>query len=152
MSLTAHDIMNPDVVTARHDLSLHQLVLLLQTNAITGLPVLDGEGELVGVVSTRDLVRVEDEQAEEERSHYHARTSGSISELDEWQDDGRDLTVGDIMSVHVVSAGPNTSVKELAATMVDHDIHRVVILDGSTLDGIVGSLDILRAVSLGRLS
>ena len=67
MSLTAHDIMNPDVVTARHDLSLHQLVLLLQTNAITGLPVLDGEGELVGVVSTRDLVRVEDEQAEEER-------------------------------------------------------------------------------------
>ncbi|MEC8931338.1 MAG: CBS domain-containing protein, partial [Candidatus Latescibacterota bacterium] len=88
----------------------------------------------------------------ERSSHYHARTSGSIADFDDWQDDGRDLTVADIMSTNVVTAHRGTPVKELAEMMVSHDIHRIVILDGSNLVGIVGTLDILRAVSQGRLS
>ena len=79
-------------------------------------------------------------------------TSGSLADLDDWQDDGRDLTVADIMSTNVVIANRGTPVKELAEMMVSHDIHRIVILDGSNIVGIVGTLDILRAVSQGRLS
>ncbi|MEE3337616.1 MAG: CBS domain-containing protein [Candidatus Latescibacterota bacterium] len=92
------------------------------------------------------------EDASERSSHYHARTSGSIADLDDWQDDGRDLTVADIMSTNVVIAHRGTSVKELAEMMVTHDIHRIVILDASNIVGIVGTLDVLRAVSQGRLS
>lgn len=146
--------MNPDVVTARQDMTLSQLVLLLQTNAVTGLPVLDGSGALVGVVSTSDLMRTDDAFDEQvpSNSHYHARTSGSVHELADWQDDGHDKMVADIMSTHIISAAPDTPVRDLAEQMVSHDIHRVVILDGQKLVGIVSSLDILRAVSQGRLS
>ena len=156
MSLSARDIMNPDVVTARHNLLLPQLVLLLQTNAVTGLPVLDDEGSLVGVVSASDLLSVQEASSEDRQalgaSHYHARTSGSMDSLDDWQDDGRHKRVAGIMSTNVISASGDTTVSDLAEQMVSHDIHRVVICDGSDLIGIVSSLDILRAVSKGRIS
>ncbi|MBT6148346.1 MAG: CBS domain-containing protein, partial [Gemmatimonadetes bacterium] len=48
--------------------------------------------------------------------------------------------------------GPDTPVSDLAEQMVSHDIHRVVIREDLALIGIVSSLDILRAVSQGRLS
>ena len=84
--------------------------------------------------------------------HYHARTSGSMDALEEWEDDGRHKIVADIMSTNVIAAGPDTPVSDLAEQMVSHDIHRVVIREDLALIGIVSSLDILRAVSQGRLS
>ena len=113
-----------------------------------------GVWEYFTVLDGRPDMKVEclSEDASERSSHYHARTSGSIADLDDWQDDGRDLTVADIMSTNVVTAHRGTPVKELAEMMVTHDIHRIVILDGSNIVGIVGTLDILRAVSQGRLS
>ncbi len=58
-NLVAKDIMNADVIVAQDNMTVQELANLLTDNMITGVPVVDDSGKLVGVVSTTDIVRIE---------------------------------------------------------------------------------------------
>jgi len=151
MGRTARDIMNEDVVSARDDMTIRQLIFLLKSNLITGVPVLDKAGLLVGVVSESDTA-FGDAVAMDSDFHTHlaADTSGDL--------DGLDLAelgeahVRDIMSKTAITAESDTPIASLAEIMVTHRIHRVIIVQGSALRGIVSTMDILRAVKDGEIS
>lgn len=155
MALTAKDLMNPDVVSAREDMTVHQLMILLETNHITGVPVLDGSGALVGVVSASDIViadeDLEDHDPPESAFHHCAQDAAAESQMPPPAEGVGDLRVGRIMSRRVVTATPDTPVRQLAGTMHRRHIHRVIIVDDRRVAGIVSSLDILRAVGEGLL-
>jgi CBS domain-containing protein len=156
MGRTARDIMNEDVVSARDDMTIRQLIFLLKSNRITGVPVLDKAGLLVGVVSESDILLRDtafgDAVAMDSDFHTHlaADTSGDL--------DGLDLAelgeahVRDIMSKTAITAESDTPIASLAEIMVTHRIHRVIIVQGSALRGIVSTMDILRAVKDGKIS
>lgn len=156
MGICAKDIMTSNVVCAVEDMTIRELAHLLNEHRITGAPVLDAAGALVGVVSTTDIVLHDDALGEGPvlESDYHKQAESGGDAL--WEglapEEVGEGRVKDIMSREVVTARVDTPIEDLAGVMHEHRIHRVVVLDGDRLAGIVSTLDILRAVMERRVS
>ncbi|HSG06722.1 MAG TPA: CBS domain-containing protein [Longimicrobiales bacterium] len=178
--LTVRDVMSAAVVTISPDATARQLARLLADEEISGVPVVDDNGALMGVVSATDLVRLAAEDAD-----VHVASSALPSDravfpdpdgdeepdpdpygfflpedspfsgerlLDEFTESKLDaVLVSEIMTPVAFSVGPDDSVKELADFLVRGRIHRAVVVVGERLQGIVSSADVLRAVAEGRL-
>ena len=147
--LTAKDVMTKRVLTIRDDASVSELVSLLSEHMITGAPVVDADGKLVGVVSTTDLAR-------QSASRSIKRDHPPDFYLHGWElmdDDVRsfsveeesDQRVQDIMTPVIFSVSENATVSEMADTMVGGRIHRLIVTNGDTVLGIVTTLDLLKA-------
>ena len=61
------------------------------------------------------------------------------------------LRVSDVMTASVVSVTPDAEIAEVAKLLTKHGIHRVLVIDGETLVGVVSSLDLARLVAEGAL-
>jgi CBS domain-containing protein len=147
--MIAADIMRKHVITIRDTDTLQELTRLLLDNKITGAPVLDKDGRLVGVVSQTDLVRRSREDGEPRQPAAFHR-----GETDQWLgskgfevETPEYARVRDVMTPAVPSADASTPVEELARCMAAKHIHRLVITRGGKLAGIVTSIDIMRAVA-----
>lgn len=155
-TLTARDIMSADVVTVVPSLSLRAAAGVLRDHAITGAAVVNDTGMLIGVVSETDLVdreaqpRVRSFVVKESRTRSRAhprpaKTCEVLQAVEEPMDSG---TVGDVFSPYVITATPDASVADLAALMVRHRVHRLFIVAGQALAGVVSSMDVMKAVAL----
>lgn len=126
-SIRVGEIMTREVVTVRPEASLQELAYLLSRHQISGAPVMDDQGALLGVVSHSDLA---DSMARgEDRA-----------------------TVADIMAPYVYCASEETGLTELADLMLEKRIHRVLVLREHRLVGLVSSLDLIRALRNLRVS
>jgi CBS domain-containing protein len=154
MGLKAADIMKREVISVREDLSIADLVELLYDHRIGGVPVVDGAGALVGVVSATDVLLGDMVlgQAPAMETDYHTSPPMTPENWEvmriEPEDDRR---VRDLMSTGVITAQPETPIEELARIMHTHRIHRLIVIDGGRLAGIVTTMDILRAVMEKKL-
>lgn len=175
--IAVKDIMQTDVVTVTTDTTARHLARVLADEEISGVPVLDGNGNLAGVVSSTDLVRLAAEDAgvqvrangsavgvdpvldpdgqdeEEESDPYGFFLPEEVPFTDHRflemgpEDDFDTVLVKDIMTPVSFSVGPDTTVAELCEFLVRGRIHRAVVVEGSELLGIVTSADVLRAVA-----
>jgi CBS domain-containing protein len=130
--MRAMDIMEKGVVTVSPDLPLRSFEELLSGEDISGAPVTDDRGRVLGVATKTDIVRA---------------LADKVPDLFEI---GPELTVGEVMTTGAVAVEPDTPLAEVARTMVDGGLHRVLVAEGDRLVGIVSALDVLRAVA-GRL-
>lgn len=174
--MTVKDIMRGDVVTVPPDLTVRELTRLLSDQGITGVPVVTDSGEVLGVVSSTDVVRLAAEAAEvsvtgtrwipvaaaegdpedessDPYSDYFLPEDAPVVRP-EWAASGNDgpldnLTVSDIMTPVTFSVEPGTSVRDLADFLVRGRIHRALVLDDGRLKGIVTTMDVLQAVADG---
>lgn len=156
MGSKVRDWMRRDVRTVPEELSLAELDRRFLSEQVTGFPVTTREGRLVGVVSRSDVVR----QLSTERtwaemlSDYHQDWTGSepppepsLEEIGERT--GRRLegrTVGEVMARDPVTVGPDDDLSVAAAVLVSKRIHRVPVIEGGRLVGILSSLDIARSL------
>jgi CBS domain-containing protein len=148
--------MNKDVIVAHEDMTVQELANLLTTNMITGVPVVNGEGGLVGVVSETDIVRSSASRGrtaavrvQKESGYYLRGWEDQIdeSELREFhveEDDG--LLVRDIMTPLIFKVAEDASIAEMADTMIGGRIHRLIITNKDIVVGIVTTLDMLKAI------
>lgn len=152
--LTAKDIMNPDVVLVHDDMSVHELAATLTQHGISGAPVLDADGRLVGVVSLSDIV-ANDGKRQAIRGGEHVGDfflQGWEEELDETdlrpfhvvEDEG--LTVADILTSVIYTVDESTDIGTMADSMIQGRIHRLVVTRDGAVVGIVSTLDMLKAV------
>ena len=153
--LTAKDIMNPDVILVHDDMTVHELAAKLTDHGISGAPVLDRDGLLVGVVSLSDIV-ANDGQRSAIRGGEHVGDfflQGWEDELDETElrpfhvvndDDG--MTVADILTSVIYTVDENTDIATMADTMIQGRIHRLVVTRDDAVVGIVSTLDMLKAL------
>lgn len=143
--MIARDIMRTKVLTARPDMTVRELAQLLTENHITGVPVVDGAGRLVGVVSQTDLVRHELEPAEAaagaapafHRDPEQALPRGFSTLVPDY------TRVSEVMTPAAITEEEDAPLKDLARLMQKNHIHRVVITRQGRVRGIVTSMDLL---------
>lgn len=145
--MLAKEIMTRDVITVSPDASVEEVIKVLSEKGISGLPVTDQTGRLVGVVSEGDLL-VRTKQLH--FPSYLQFLAGVIylESLKRFEEEIRKavaVKVKDIMTEEVVTASPDTSVTELATLMTEKGINRIPILEDKKLVGIVSRADIIRA-------
>jgi CBS domain-containing protein len=154
--LTVKEIMNDDLLTLTDDTPIDEAIRTLEEYHITGAPVLNSGGELVGVFSTTDVLkrRVETEAGEAPRAGDYFASDPFSDDPDEYfgkedYDDvvlGRD-TVGQWMTTEVKAVTPETSVSDVCRRMVTERVHRLLVMEGKELRGIVSTFDIVRLVA-----
>ena len=116
----AKDIMTKDVVTVSLFDGTKKLAELLTQNQISGTPVLDGNGKIVGMVSEADIITKRGRQ------------------------------VKDIMNKQVISVTEESTLERIALLMSTYRIKRLPVLRGKELVGIVSRADIVGAVARGK--
>ena len=151
---TAKDVMNADVLTVEEGMTAEDLAAFFEDNEISGAPVVDAGGRLVGVVSLRNLAAA----ATHSGNAAPDRSDPGYS-LREWaeQFNPEDLkqlrvvdtetTVGDLMTPVLHTVALDTSVAECAQKMLEHHVHRLLVAAGDELQGIITSFDLLRLVA-----
>lgn len=143
--MLAKDIMRKDVVTVPPFMTLKELALLLDERRITGAPVVDGQGKILGVVSQTDLVRADREAAPGTVASYHRQADEAASSAGFHLEDPDRTRVEQIMTPGGLSLEESASAEEVARLMLGHRIHRILITRAGRLCGIVTSMDMVRA-------
>ena len=146
------DVMSPDIMTVADDMTTDELARYLTEHEISGAPVVDGQGHLVGVVSMTDIGRQVAEPSEfgsAERSESYRDTADDLTLEDLGQRfvEERAISVRDVMTPVVHQVPASASVAEAARIMIEQHIHRLVVTQGKQPVGIITSMDLLRVVA-----
>ena len=169
---TLTDIMTRPVKTVTPDQTLKELAEFFVEEGVSGAPVLSS-GLLVGVVSVTDLIEFDADG----RGQPAYETAGLERADDEWSDDGpssffadpwttesvdisarldtsgpiwnslEEHTVEDVMTRQLLTLDRGTPVQVAASRMTKAGVHRLLVMDGTELVGVVTTTDIVRAVA-----
>lgn len=143
--MRAHQIMTPQVITATVDTSVAEAARTMLEHHISGLPVLDAKGKLVGVVSQGDFMRRAEIGTQRRRSRWLKLLLGPGHEAADFvRESGR--KVGDVMNPSPITVTEDTTLEDVAATMEHNDIKRVPVMRGDKLVGIVTRTNLVQAV------
>ncbi len=139
--MRVRDIMTSTVVTATIATPFQELVDLMIRHGVSGVPVVDGDGRPVGVVSEADIIA-----KEAYRSFRFRPPDRSIGQQENtWAAKSRGLRAGDLMTVPVRTVRPDDLVRMAAARMVATGVNRFPVVDDTgRLVGIVSRSDVLR--------
>jgi CBS domain-containing protein len=150
MQKTAKDIMQSQVVTVSPDAPLHSTQRLFYEEGIHGAPVVDDQGRVVGMITSTDILRAatETEETTPTGPDYFGDDLDYPSGLlplatEDFQERLQDITVADFMTEGVVHVAPSTPISELARTIRENKIHRLLVVENGTLRGIVSTFDLV---------
>jgi CBS domain-containing protein len=149
--MRAIDVMTPNVTTVDPDLSVQGLATLLSERGISGAPVVDATGRMVGVVSEGDLLHraeIGTERRERRRSWWLDHFAADLAR-DYVKSHGR--TVKDIMTRDVVTVTDETDLADVATLLETKRIKRVPVMRDGKIVGIISRANLVRALG-ARLS
>ena len=129
------ELMQGHVMTVHSDDSVAEAIVALADAHVSGMPVVDRTGKVVGVLSTSDLLIAEAE-ADDSRGREGL-----------WNN----TLVQDIMTPRPFTVAPGEDVREAARQMLYAEVHRLFVSEGDQVVGIISTSDIVRAVATGRL-
>ncbi len=141
--LLAKDVMTSPVITVTPDTPVKEIARLLLTHHISGVPVVDAEGRLVGIVTEADLLYKERPEDQEPPTLLRLLRRGQIVEA-ERRAEG--TVARDVMTSPVVTVEPDTPLREVAALMTRRQINRLPVVQEGRVVGIVSRADVLRAL------
>lgn len=143
--MRARDVMSVNLITVSPNEPVRKAVALMLEHRISGLPVVDSEGALVGLLTENDLV-----MGTSSELPVHLQLLEDLLEareptrhLTQVQEIGKKM-IRDLMVEDLVTAGPDTPVGELIALLVKNDFKRIPIVSGGKLEGIVTRADIVK--------
>ena len=145
---TARDIMTPDPVTISPDASVGEAVRILLERHFNGLPVVDENGVLVGIICQSDLVA---QQKKLEMPSIFSLLDGFIPMFG-WKEAEQDfkkmtaLTVGQAMTASPLTVGPDADLESVATMMLKSKHYTLPVVEEGRLVGIIGKEDILRTL------
>lgn len=142
----AREFMTTDVIKIDASATIGQAVQLLRKHMISGLPVTDAQGRVIGVITGGDVLRAIQQRAQK---IYHSLFGPTQVIIDEnvWNEDSNrllNLPVEKMMSRSPFTVHPATPVGEIADLMIRQNIRRVFVLDNDKLVGIITRNDIVR--------
>lgn len=144
----AIDIMTRNVITVTPDVTVTELALLLASHGISGAPVVDETGGVIGVVTENDLI--------DQKKKIHIPTVVTILDsviyLENPERVGKEMkkmagvTVRDIYSREPVTVNEDTPLDEIATVMAEKKIHTLPVMRGEELVGVIGKRDIIKTL------
>jgi CBS domain-containing protein len=144
--MKASSVMTPDVVYVKRSASILEAIRLMLDNRVSGLPVLDDEGKVVGILTEGDLLHRTETATERQRPRWLQILMGPGRIAGEYiRTHGR--KVEEIMTRDLVSVTEDTALDEIVQLMERHRIKRVVVLREDLLAGIVSRADLLGALA-----
>jgi predicted transcriptional regulator len=146
------DLMNPDIMTVADEMTTDELARYLIEREISGAPVVDGQGQLIGVVSMTDIARNMAEPpdfASPGSSGFYRDDTTDLRPEGSGQRyiEERAVTVRDVMTPVIHHVPVTASVADVARVMVDRHSHRLVVTQGTDPVGIITSMDLLKMVA-----
>ena len=146
--LKAKDIMAREIITISPEAKTLDAARILLERRINGLPVVDADGRLVGILCQSDLVA---QQKRLSLPSFFNLLDGLIplASAKTWEQEIQRIsanTVAQAMTADPVTVSPDTSLEEIASLMVDRKLHTLPVVENGKLVGIVGKEDILRTL------
>jgi CBS domain-containing protein len=142
--LKAKDIMTRDVITIRPEATVEELARLLIEHRISGVPVIDNSGKLVGIVTENDLI------TQNKRLHiptiirlFDAYIMLGSGKMEEEIRKMAAATVGDICTRDVVTVDEDTTIEDIATIMSERKIHLLPVIKDDRVVGIIGKADVV---------
>jgi CBS domain-containing protein len=121
--MLARDFMQTDVLIVSPETPLVDIHRMFVEEEIHGAPVVDDDGKVCGVITSLDLLRPAADEIDTDR-----------------------LTAADIMTREIVAVSPELPIAEVAETMREQHIHRVLVIEDRDLLGVLTTFDLLRAL------
>lgn len=146
--LIASDIMTPRVITVKRETGIKELARILYENHINGVPVVDDEGALVGIICESDLIRKD--------KKLHIPTVVALFDAVFYLESPRKMEkeiarinaakVEDLYTRDVITVEEKTSVEEIATIMSQKRVYTIPVMDGTRMVGILGKADLIRTL------
>jgi CBS domain-containing protein len=151
--------MQRDVITVHEGDTLQEAMQLMTENHVTGLPVTNARSKCVGVVTASDILGYEQDHA-----GFTSEANADLArhfnpDIQQWEsvrvtsfalEEFGEIHVREVMARDLISVHRDTPLSEVAKTMRDQKIHRVLVLDGSSrLYGIISSFDFVKLYAAG---
>lgn len=146
--LKAKDIMTKEVITVEPGATVEALARILIDSKISGVPVVDDQKRLIGIVTENDLIR--------QNKRLHIPTVIRLFDAfillgsDRMESEIKKMaatTVDEICTKEVVSIKEETTLDEIATIMAEQHIHLLPVLRDGVVAGIVGKADMVRAMT-----
>ena len=151
--MKAKDIMTSRVVTVGPDEPVTAIAQKLTDHHISAVPVVEGDGTLLGIVSEGDLLRRPEIGTEKPSGSWWLNLWRDPSDLAEDFTKAHGKTARDVMTAPVISVGPEASLSEVAETLERNHIKRVPIVDDGRVVGLISRANIIREIaSAGAVS
>ncbi|HEX9801024.1 MAG TPA: CBS domain-containing protein [Thermoanaerobaculia bacterium] len=149
--LVARDVMNPDVLTVRDEMSVTDLAEFLTDNEISGAPVEDAEGRLIGVVSLTDVAaaftgRRDQAVLDHPEPDFYLRNweeKFNAEDLAGLRVADSEATVGEIMTPSIFAVEEEMPISRVAEKMIHSHIHRLLVTRERKVVGILTTSDLL---------
>jgi len=136
------EIMTRDVITISPDASLKEVGELFKTKRISGTPVVDCEGNIVGIITLTDLLRILDQiygWKEMEKKDAGLKCSKI------YEEEKKEAKVKNIMTKHVLTIAEDETIDEVMKLMFERGVHSLPVVKDGRLVGIVGKRDLVNA-------
>jgi CBS domain-containing protein len=148
----AIDVMVRDVVTVRPDTDVANAVKLLAEHDVSALPVVDGEGNLLGILSEADLIHRAEIGTEKHRPWWLEAVTGASTLAEEFAK-SHGKKVGEVMTSGAISVSEDTPLSEIATLFERKRIKRVPVVKDGKLIGIVSRANLIQALAtvVGRM-
>jgi CBS domain-containing protein len=148
--MRAHQIMTRPVVTVSPDTRIVEAANIMLQRHISGLPVVDAAGKLVGIISEGDLIRRPEIGTQKKRARWLGFLTGPGKLAEDFvHEQGR--KVGEVMTKSPLTVTEETALADIADLMEKNNVKRLPVVRGETLVGIVSRANLLQAVaSLAR--
>jgi CBS-domain-containing membrane protein len=148
--MQASDVMTSPVITVRPDADVRETAERLLDNRISGLPVVDDAGALIGIVSEGDLMRRAEAGTQRRRPSWWLSllTDPDAQTRSYVKSHGR--RIADVMTARVITVKEDTPLATIAETLEKHRIKRVPVVRDAKLVGIVSRADLLHGLIAGR--
>ena len=154
MAALVRQVMTPDPATVTPDASVEDVVRAMREHELPGLPVVDGDGGLVGIITESDLV-IADDEGDLHIPHY-VELFGGVVFLEPLRGFEQRLkkaaaaTARDMMTADPVTVDADDPVRKAARLIAESGHNRLPVLERGRLVGVVTRVDVLRALTQER--